>query len=107
MNETKHHPRVSKSPIGNAYFYHTRHRELDDGAIRVVGKKTDVTDSVAPLVRAEVVAFLRYVLRKYGLELWDPDPKTEEDGGEYLYGIVELTGYATLNELVAEWMEER
>ena len=99
-------PRVSKSIVTNSYFYSTRHRELNDKAIEIVGKKTDVTDSVGPLVEGEILAFLTYAQETYGLGLWDPDPVVEEDGQKYIHGVAEKTGHDTLNALVAEWREK-
>lgn len=96
-------PMVAKSPLSGSYFYFTRHRRTSDKGVEVVGKKTDVTESVTSLVEEEIIDFLRYVQKTYGLDLRDPEPKTEEDGQKYIWGVKEATGYSYLNELVAEW----
>ncbi len=103
MSQTKRHPRISKSCITGDYFYSTRHRVVSDKAIEIVGKKTDVTDSVGPLVEEEILQFLDWVKTTYSLDLRDPEPRTEEDGQKYIYGVKEVTGYRYLNELVSEW----
>lgn len=103
MTEVVNKPMVRKSLLTNSYFYFTRHRKVSDKGIEIVGKKTDVTESVAGLVEQDICEFLRYIEKTHGLGLWDPEPKVEEDGNRYLHGIKEKTGYKYLNELVAEW----
>lgn len=104
VSETVSKPTVSKSILSNRYFYFTRHKQTPNGnGIEVVGKKTDVTESVNFCVEQAIGEFLRYAKDAYGLELLDPEPKTEQDGQKYLYGVREKTGYETLNELVREW----
>ncbi|MDP9437538.1 MAG: hypothetical protein M3P49_02140 [Actinomycetota bacterium] len=100
-------PMVSQSPVTKRYYYFTRHKPTANGkGMEVVGKKTDVTDSVNFCVEQAIGEFLRYAKDAYGLELLDPEPKTEEDGNKYLYGVRETTGYALLNDLVKEWQGE-
>ncbi len=88
MSETKREPRVAKSPTTNSYFYFTRHREVSEKAIAIVGNKTDVTDSVEALVEEEILSFLQWVKDAYGLDLRNPEARE---------------GYRHLNDLVAEW----
>lgn len=108
MTDTINKPMVSKSVAVGNYFYFTRHKSVRDDndnetAVEVVGKKTDVSDSVGPLVEQEIIEFLRYAYNEYGLELLDPAPVTEDDGQKYLYGVKNKAGYETVNELVSEW----
>lgn len=103
---TVNKPTVGESVATGSYFYFTRYRPTANGkGMEVVGKKTDVTDSVSHIVEQNIGRFLQYLKETYKLELLDPEAKTEEDGQSYLYGVREKTGYETINELVAEWRE--
>lgn len=106
MSETVSKPMVAKSVLSKPprYYYFTRHKPLEGGrGIEVVGRKTDVTDSVEALVLDEMNAFHHWLRDTHGLELLDPNPVTESDGEKYLHGLKEKTGHVLLNEVVADW----
>lgn len=106
MSETIKQPMVAQSPVTGSYFYFTRHRPTANGkGAEIIGKKTDVTESVNLCVEQAIGEFLRYAKKAHGLELLDPEPKTEEDGQKYLYGVRETTGHETINAFVKEWRE--
>lgn len=105
MSETLKKPIVVKSLISRPprYHYFTRFKQVNDKAIKVVGQKTDVTDSVTRVVEQEIYSFLDYVKEKYNLDLRVPELQVGEDGEQYIHGAKEATGYEYLNDLVEEW----
>lgn len=101
MSETTNKPTVYKGLTG--YWYCTRQKPTPNGkAMQVVGRHTDVTESVEKIVEQEICAFLAYLAETHSLELLDPNP-VEEDGQKYLHGLAEKTGRKYVNEVIADW----
>lgn len=108
MSKTIRKPMVAKSPLTNSYYFFRQHRTSEDGkSILAVGRKDDVTESVSHVVERDIIGFLKYAKERYGLELYDPNPVTEEDGSKWTYGVPEKTGHGVMEDFIAEWREGR